>query len=154
MLKPQFLLWFFCYIKPSFEVTITMKKSFLPIIMILCLSLMSTQCEEEKASPTQADEEKELLELKTQSEALASTSTCNENTTCKFIAFGSKPCGGPWSYLIYSTSIDVQTLEDLVERYNKKEADFNNKWGMASDCSVVTPPSSVKCENNTCIAEY
>lgn len=122
--------------------------------MILCLSLMSTQCEEEKASSTQADEEKELLELKTQSEALASKSTCNENTTCKFIAFGSKPCGGPWSYLIYSTSIDTQTLEDLVENYNKKEAEFNKKWGMTSDCAVVNPPSSIKCENNICVAKY
>lgn len=121
---------------------------------MLCLCLLATQCEDEKASSSQANDEKELLALKAEIETLANASTCNENTTCKFIAFGSKPCGGPWSYLIYSTSIDTQNLEDLVENYNNIETDFNNKWGMASDCSVVTPPSIVKCENNTCIAEY
>lgn len=122
-------------------------------MIILFLSIVATQCEENKIPPTQADDSKELQALKAEIEALANTSICNENTTCKFIAFGSKPCGGPWSYIVYSTSIDTQKLEDLVQKYNQVETDFNNKWGIASDCAIVNPPTSVKCENNTCVAE-
>lgn len=131
-----------------------MKKYFLPIMMILFLSVVATQCEENKVPPTQADDSKELQVLKTEIEALVNASTCNENTTCEFIALGSKPCGGPWSYLVYSTSIDIQKLEGLVENYNQVETEFNNKWGIASDCAIAIPPTSIKCENNTCVAEY
>jgi hypothetical protein len=131
-----------------------MKKSFLPIIIVFCLSIMATQCEEDMTTSTQADDLEELQVLKTEIEALANRSVCNESSECKYMGFGSKPCGGSWSYLIYSTSIDTKILEDLVENYNKKEAEFNNKWGIVSDCAIANPPSNIKCENNTCIAEY
>ena len=83
------------------------------------------QCEDD-SKLTQEQERQELVTLKQTIEDLASQSVCNENTECKFIAFGSKPCGGPWSYLIYSTSIDENKLETLVEQYNLKELAFNN----------------------------
>ena len=122
--------------------------------MILCFSLMATQCDEEKTTSTQEDDKKELLVLKTEIETLASSSVCSESALCKYIGLGSKPCGGPWGYLIYSTSINTEKLEDLVENYNQVEAEFNSKWGIASDCAIANPPSNIKCENNTCIAEY
>ncbi|WP_282122745.1 hypothetical protein [Algibacter mikhailovii] len=131
-----------------------MKKAFLPIIIILCLSLMATQCDEDQASFTQVDEQNELLLLKKEIETLANRSVCNESTACKYIGFGSKPCGGPWEYLVYSTSIDTQNLEALVADYNEQEKTFNTKWGVISDCAIPNPPASLKCENNICIAIY
>ena len=95
-----------------------------------------------------------MIALKIEIESLANASVCNESTECKFIAFGSKPCGGPWSYLIYSTSIDTNKLEVMVEDYNQKEADYNQKYGVGSDCSVALPPTSITCENNTCVAVF
>ena len=122
--------------------------------MILCLSLMATQCDEDKESFTQVDDQNELLILKTEIETLANSSVCNESTECKYIDFGSKPCGGPRGYLVYSTSIDTESLEALVEIYNQRETEFNTKWSIFSDCTIANPPSNVKCENNICIAEY
>mgnify|MGYP000678161422 CR=1 FL=1 len=55
-----------------------MKKAFSPIIIILCLSLMATQCDEDQASFTQVDEQNELLLLKKEIETLANRSVCNE----------------------------------------------------------------------------
>lgn len=129
-----------------------MKKIFLPLLAI-CLLSMAFQCEDD-ANVTKEQEQQELVALKQTIENLAETSVCNENTQCKFIAFGSKPCGGPWGFLIYSTSIDFENLETLVEEYNQKEADFNTKYGIISDCSAIMPPSGLTCENNTCIAIY
>ena len=114
---------------------------------------MSFQCEDEDI-PTQEREQLDLIASKKAIEDLAATSICNNTFECKFIALGSKPCGGPWGYVIYSTSIDIEKFNNMVETYNKQEDDFNKKWGIVSNCTVATPPISIKCENNHCVAIY
>ncbi|TGV03735.1 hypothetical protein [Flavivirga rizhaonensis] len=105
-------------------------------------------------APTYESELAQLSLLKADIETLANASVCNENFECKFIALGSKPCGGPWSYLIYTTSIDVEQLQAAIKDYNQKESDFNVKWGIASDCALTIQPTGVTCENNTCVLVY
>lgn len=122
----------------------------IPLLFILYLTLCATQCEDENEF-NYDDDQTELINLKSEIESLVSTSVCNENTECKYIAFGSKPCGGPWSYLIYSSSIDTNALEMMVENYNEKESVFNERYGTVSDCAIVSPPTSISCENNICV---
>jgi hypothetical protein len=122
-------------------------------LSLICLILTAFKCNDDNVL-TIEDDKKELANLKQSIEDLAGTSRCNENTECKFIAFGSKACGGAKSYLVFSTSIDVEKLEMLVETYNQKDSDFNKKYGVISDCAAVLPPSGVRCENNTCVAIY
>lgn len=124
------------------------------ILVLLFLLLFSTQCEDDIPPFTQETEQQELAALKTEIENLANTSFCGDAFECKFIAFGSKPCGGPWGYLVYSTSIDTEELENRVERYNREEAIYNTEWGITSDCAVNNPPESMNCENNACVAVY
>lgn len=94
----------------------------------------------------------ELIAMQTAIEELADTSVCTEETECLFIAFGSKPCGGPWSYLIYSSSIDTAQLEEMVEAFNIKQDAFNATYNQVSDCMAVLPPSSLICENGECMS--
>lgn len=129
-----------------------MKKIFI-ISIALSLLLVTLRCGSQSESTIEEDQQ-ELTTLKQTIEALAASSVCNNTYECKFIAMGSKPCGGPWSYLIYSSSINEDQLKSLVINYNKKEAAYNQKWGIVSDCAVVSPPTSIACENNTCIAIY
>ncbi|MDO7172249.1 hypothetical protein [Mariniflexile sp. AS56] len=129
-----------------------MKKKLL-ILVTACLVLMAFQCDEDAVS-TQETEQQDLNMSKKAIEDLASTSICNDTFTCKYMALGSKPCGGPWGYLVYSSSINFEKLENMVAIYNKNEADFNKKWGIISDCAFATPPTSLKCENNICLAVY
>ncbi|NJX14129.1 solute carrier organic anion transporter [Tamlana crocina] len=131
-----------------------MKTSFFTALLtLICFSFMAFQCDDND-SATMEEEQTELRTLKAEIESFASQSECNTNTECQYIAFGSKPCGGPWGYLVYSTSIDTEKLKQMVEDYNQKEADFNTKWGIMSDCALAPQPSSVNCENNTCVAVY
>ena len=66
---------------------------------------------------------------------------CNDSTQCRYIALGSKPCGGPWEYLIYcAAEMDTAELEQLVEEYNQYEDELNRKYGRVSDCSVPPEP--------------
>mgnify|MGYP001571404840 FL=1 len=103
---------------------------------------------------TQESDKQQLEILKYEIEQLVDSSTCSENLDCDFIAFGSKPCGGPWSYLAYPTTIDVDLLLNKVNYYNEKERLFNIKWGIISDCAVVTPPTSLECIEGKCTAIY
>ena len=124
------------------------------VLVPLCLLLFSTQCEDDIPPITQESEAQELAFLKAEIEDFANTSVCGDTFECKFIGFGSKPCGGPWSYLVYSTSIDVEDLENRVEGYNRKETIFNAEYGIASDCAITNPPTSINCENNACVAVF
>ncbi|WP_298532479.1 hypothetical protein [uncultured Algibacter sp.] len=131
-----------------------MKRTLLPFLFIACILSVTFSCNDDDTNITQEDERAQLNELKAEIEKLASTSVCNDRHSCNYIGLGSKACGGPWEYLVYSTSIDTQNLEELVEDYNKQEKNFNTKWGVISDCAITNPPSSLKCENNICIAVY
>ncbi len=60
---------------------------------------------------------------------------------CKLIAFGSKPCGGPATYLVYSTvKTNESRLTQLVSEYNERQKKYNEERGVISDCMFVTEP--------------
>ncbi|MCC5879393.1 MAG: hypothetical protein JJU03_05840 [Idiomarina sp.] len=77
---------------------------------------------------------------------------------CKVIAVGSKPCGGPERYMMYSTeTTDEDALRALVRGYNAMRKRDNERDGMVSDCQVVPKPAVV-LQNGMCrlteMAEY
>jgi hypothetical protein len=100
------------------------------------------------------DDLAELTSLQEEIELLVNSGVCSENSDCNYIAFGSKACGGPKTYLVFSTSINVELLQQKVETYNALENSFNKKWGIISDCSVPTPPENVTCIAGKCSAVY
>ena len=120
----------------------------------LSLLLSAFQCDDTTNELTCEKKMSQLNEMETTIQSLVDTSVCNENFKCRAIAFGSKPCGGPWSYLVYSTSIDTLKLNKMVETYNQLEAKINQECERFSDCAMVSPPQRLECENNKCIAVY
>ena len=131
-----------------------MRKSILlPALLLLSMLFMAFGCKEDDDDTIDGDRLK-LSELKTEIDALIDTSVCDDTYNCEFIAYGSKACGGPQGYLVYSTSIDVENLKTMVENYNQAEADFNTKWNISSNCSTPNPPSEIICENNKCVAVF
>ena len=100
------------------------------------------------------DDLAELNNLKEEIELLVNSGVCSENSDCDSIAFGSKACGGPKAYLAFSSSINVELLQQKVVTYNALETAFNQKWGIISDCSVPIPPVNVTCIAGKCTAIY
>lgn len=93
----------------------------------------------------------DLPELRAEVMRLIGDGACADVGQCRAIAFGAKPCGGPWQYLAYSTAItDSTALAAAVGRYNAKEAAINRAEGRVSDCSLVSPPKLVR-ENGRCV---
>lgn len=129
-----------------------MRKSALLLVLIPSLFLFTaTQCDDDDFGFSCENQLESLSELSIVIEGLASTSECGDAFECRFIAYGAKPCGGPWQYLTYSTSIDTLRLQDLVEEYNAIEEDYNLNCDVVSDCAIVLPPSGFECESNQCI---
>ncbi|MDO9039369.1 MAG: hypothetical protein Q7U59_13585 [Lutibacter sp.] len=100
------------------------------------------------------DDLAELTSLQEEIELLVNSGVCSENSDCNYIACGSKACGGPKTYLVFSTSINVELLQQKVATYDALETAFNQKWGIISDCSVPTPPVNVTCIAGKCTAVY
>ncbi|MEM0542200.1 hypothetical protein WFZ85_06205 [Flavobacterium sp. j3] len=71
--------------------------------------------------------------------------------SCNYIAFGSKPCGGPREYLVFPSTVDFFVINDLVTEYNEMDNLFNIQTGAVSDCMLVTPPTNLDCVNGDCV---
>ena len=85
-----------------------------------------------------------------QLKSLTRDTACSGNQQCRTVAVGAKACGGPESYLAYSTAkADPAKVEALAERYRKERQAENDKRGVASDCSMVSDPGAV-CRANSC----
>ena len=83
--------------------------------------------------------------------ALIGDPLCSDSTDCRFIAFGSKACGGPRTYLIYSIStVDTVELSKRVREHNEYEALLNRRYGVISTCGVPNPPD-LGCRDGRCV---
>lgn len=97
-------------------------------------SLLFLACEEE------SDAER-LAALDSEIRTLVADASCNDLADCRVIGYGAKPCGGPWTYLIYCVrAVDTARLASLVSIHYELERAINLKEGVFSDCSVPTPP--------------
>jgi hypothetical protein len=80
------------------------------------------------------------------------SATCSSAAVCRTLALGSKPCGGPRQYLVYSLSVtDSARLAADAARYNQAEAEKNRQRGLMSDCSMLIEPQ-VSCVSGRCAA--
>ena len=115
-------------------------------LIFLILPLFLFSCSDTLDLAQKEVEKKAMDKLRSELVILAESSISSIKYKCNFIGLGSKPCGGHWEYLIYSSSIDTDKFLTKVEVYNKLEKEFNQKWGVLSDCSLVVPPDSVICK--------
>ena len=118
-------------------------------IVALSLILQSFQCSDSEDSS--GDITTAQLETKKQEiQNYINGFSCSESVGCGFIAFGSKPCGGPRTYLLFSNSVNFTKLQEMVKIYNEMDELYNIQTGAVSDCMYQLPPTEVKCVNGIC----
>ena len=106
-----------------------------------------------EATLTPADDDQKLAQLGKEIGEFAKNKACSGGDDCKTMAMGSKPCGGPTSYIIYSLSkTDEKQLSDKVKQYTDFEKELNIKYNRASDCMFLMPPT-VNCLNGVCASK-
>ena len=86
----------------------------------------------------------------TQIKDLIGKAECSSDNQCQALPIGARPCGGPASYLAWSTaktsSSDIQALAD---RFRAEQQERNARSGMVSDCRAIAPPAAV-CRAGSC----
>ena len=93
-----------------------------------------------------------LEELEQEIKAMIEPPLASSAAQCRTIAFGAKACGGPHTYLVYSTArTNEGRLRNLVNAYNRRDAERNESLGLVSDCKLVSPPP-VTLVGGQCVA--
>ncbi len=86
----------------------------------------------------------ELKALYNDIQQMAGKAQANDVAQCRVVGVGAKACGGPQSYLVYSTLSGNETeLLQKVERYNALMRMQNEQQGLMSDCAIVPEPGVV-----------
>jgi hypothetical protein len=118
-------------------------------IIVLSILLQSFQCTDPNDSSENITSEQ--LEIKKQEiQNYINSFSCSESIGCGFISFGSKPCGGPYTYLLFPNSVNLTKLKEMVADYNEMNRLFNMQTEAVSDCMYQLPPTEVKCVNGVC----
>ncbi|WP_036252710.1 hypothetical protein [Massilia sp. BSC265] len=82
--------------------------------------------------------------------ALAGDATCTESGQCRTLPVGAIPCGGPESYLPYSTAgTDEKALRTLGEQFKAERQAAHKAGGMMSICRHLPDPGAV-CVSGRC----
>ena len=76
---------------------------------------------------------------------------CTASEQCHTLAVGHKACGGPETYLVWSSAANNgQRLKSLAEAYTQARRDEAKQSGRVSDCSMVADPGA-RCEAGRCV---
>ena len=118
-----------------------MKNLFL--VLIGCLILVN--CSNDEIDSSREQEQRILDQMFIEILGQSKNDSCSSSEQWSFTAIVTKACGGPSSYIIYSTQIDTEDFLEEVSEYTRAEASFNEKWDIVSDCSTPRIPSGVKC---------
>jgi hypothetical protein len=103
------------------------------------------------ADPEVPRAQQRLDSLATAINAAVGEAHAEDASQCRTIAYGAKPCGGPWRYLVYSTAAtDSTRLARVVDEYNDTQDYLNRKLGLSSDCALVAEPTTA-LEDGRCV---
>jgi hypothetical protein len=111
------------------------------------ISLTENELVVKRELSEQETDHRDLMDLFSEIQNLAYTVSCADAANWTFTAYGSKACGGPQGYIAYSSKINTVEFLKKIEFYTKAEKEFNIKWGIISDCSIVNQPEEVICNN-------
>jgi hypothetical protein len=82
--------------------------------------------------------------------ALAGAAACSDDAQCHTLALGARACGGPESYLPWSSVHTPQAeIEVLGERYKEERRAADAASGAMSTCRFLPDPGAV-CRAGTC----
>jgi hypothetical protein len=82
--------------------------------------------------------------------ALVGAAPCTESAQCRSLALGARACGGPESYLAWSTAHTAEApLRALAERHKQARQAALVKSGAVSDCRFIVDPGAM-CRAGTC----
>jgi secreted trypsin-like serine protease len=132
-------------------------KIILPVILFVSVSLgLSVNSNDAAHSLTnnsitnQPSNRADLNKLKKEIDREIGKPRARRINQCRVIAFGAKACGGPKTYLVYSSlQTNENKLKRLVGQYNSLEDKINKETDAISDCMFIEEPKPT-IQNGMC----
>lgn len=82
---------------------------------------------------------------------LTTDKSCSTDQQCQVIGIGSRPCGGPEQYLLFSTQqTDQRMLTITNDRYTKTRQEQQRRLGLRSTCQQLLAPLPA-CRQQQCV---
>lgn len=90
--------------------------------------------------------------LMQQIKAEIGSAACDTSAQCRSLPVGSRACGGPESYLPYSTKVsDAAKLQRLASQDSAARKEQDTRAGMVSTCQMIMDPGAT-CSAGRCVA--
>ena len=103
-----------------------------------------------KARKQQMAEQNNLQAMRAEILALVGDAKADDVSQCRVVGLGSKPCGGPASYIAVSVKDGNESaIMALINKYNAAAKAENERSGLMSNCAIVPKPAVV-LENSIC----
>jgi hypothetical protein len=103
---------------------------------------------------TQEQQAQNWNQIFSEIENLATIENYDTSAEWTFTSYGGKACGVPVGFIAYATNIGAALFLEKIEEYKIVQQELNQKWGIASDCSVPSQLNEVTCENGSPVFEY
>jgi hypothetical protein len=96
--------------------------------------------------------ERDLQSLRGEIDREIGEAEATDEAACRTLPLGAKPCGGPWTYLVYSAEAsNSDRLDALAADYDRIDSARNRACGLASTCEVTAAPTPVLADGR-CVA--
>ncbi len=103
--------------------------------------------------PALVQEREDIRMMRASIDSLRDSYVCRGTDDWRVSPIGSKPCGGPASYIAYHKEIELEILPKIQE-FTRRQAAYNQKRNLFSDCRVEPQPSGVQCKSGQAVLLY
>lgn len=119
------------------------------LLLVACVGLASCT-RSQRVTPITMTDPGTLQAMYQEIYELAQDRTCSDQSACASLPLGSKPCGGPWTYLIYSKErVHEVELVAKVTQLGVYESEYNREHHVLSMCDLAQPANPA-CVNGVC----
>lgn len=129
------------------------------VLLLACLSTLScVQLDQEQqraALLTELDGslaqlQVNLRQLERRIDKLTEDKQCQQDSQCKVLAKGVRPCGGAEQFIVYSAlTTDEDYLMATSEKFTQLRQRQHQRLGTISSCEVLDEPVA-SCQQNSC----
>ena len=89
--------------------------------------------------------------VKNELSTYASDLSCTTSSQCQIQPVWAKACGGPTSFLRFSTkNVDAALVTTKIQYITDFEKAFNTRYNIVSDCSMMQAPAPMACVSGMC----
>ena len=134
-----------------------------PTVLLLLFAALAAGCSKESGGEYTTNCSEETIQLSgdfdtdqaelesrfAEIESMVANREARRASQCHTMAVGAKSCGGPSTYIIYSSkSVDESELEDLVCYYTAFQRAMNTEYELISDCALEAAPNIELVDGN------